>query len=193
MIRYIKGKIVVKNQESVIVLLDSGLGYLVATTSQVLQREIHQEVVLYTHLVVRENVLQLFGFLTLEELEVFERLIEVSGVGPKVGLSIMNIGPIGDLKQAIVQENQAYIASASGVGKKTAQKIILELQGRMPQLTLVGQKDDKAKGLKYNERAELTHALTDLGFPAFKIQSVLPKLQSRGFEDQFREALRLLR
>ena len=115
---------------------------------------------LYTSLVVREDSLTLFGFLTEEVRNLFELVQTVSGVGPKVALSIMGALTPEDLARAISQEDTSAIERVPGIGKKGAQRMILELKGKLHDLTSAG----SYKGHQPAWREQLTSALVSLGF-----------------------------
>ena len=106
-----------------------GVGYKVALTKEALAGlKPERTVSLWTHLVVREDVLDLYGFRTEEELRIFELLLTVSGIGPKSALAVMDVASVETLRSAISQANANYLTEVSGIGKKTAGKIILELK-----------------------------------------------------------------
>jgi Holliday junction DNA helicase RuvA len=121
-----------------LVLDVGGVGYrLLATPTAVRKAEAAEEVVLETHLHVREDALQLFGFADAGEREMFELLLGVNGVGPKVALAIVSgYGP-AELKRAIVREDAALFQTIPGIGKKTAQRVVLELRERIAPLAPV--------------------------------------------------------
>ena len=119
------------------ILIDvSGVGYKVAVTAdtaRLLGKQAKQKdkVSILTHLAVRENALDLYGFLHQSELELFLMLIEISGIGPKSALVIMGQAGVETLKKAISSEDVSYLTKVSGIGKKTAQKIVLELKDKL--------------------------------------------------------------
>src|SRR6266446_1306327 len=116
------------------VVLDvGGVGYLVSVSSTTRQKlpAPGGEYELHIHTVVREDQLALYGFSSVDELEMFEMLIQVDGVGPKVGLNILSAASLEILKRAIVSEDPAPIRRASGVGARTAAKVIIELKPRL--------------------------------------------------------------
>jgi Holliday junction DNA helicase RuvA len=132
MIAHLSG--VVRRAGGDFVVLDvGGVGYLVsvsATTRQKIPAP-GGEYELHIHTVVREDQLALYGFASVEELELFEMLIQVDGVGPKVGLNILSAASLEILKRAIVGEDPAPIRRATGVGARTAAKVIIELKPRL--------------------------------------------------------------
>ena len=107
-----------------------GVGYLVAATpSAVRQADGGDEIAVETYLHVREDALQLYGFADRRERELFVQLLAVSGIGPKVALAIVSGSPVADLRRAIVRGDSARFQAIPGIGKKTAERIVLELQG----------------------------------------------------------------
>jgi holliday junction DNA helicase RuvA len=137
MIGRLRGKAVAWNANGL--LLDvGGVGYrLLATPAAVRKADDADEVVLETHLHVREDALQLFGFADAPERELFELLLGVNGVGPKVALAIVSGYSPGELKQAIVREDAALFETIPGIGRKTAQRVVLELKEKIAPLAAV--------------------------------------------------------
>jgi len=133
----IRGRPVALDAEGLIVDV-GGVGYrLFATPSAVRKADGADEVVLDTHLHVRDDALQLYGFAEPAERELFEQLLSVSGVGPKVALAIVSGYSPGDLKRAIVREDADLFQTIPGIGKKTAQRVVLELKEKIAPLTAV--------------------------------------------------------
>ena len=129
MIAQLRGRPVARTTEGLVVDV-AGVGYLVqATPSALRQADGADEVTLLTYLNVREDALQLFGFAEPAERELFEQLLSVSGVGPKVALAIVSGSPVGELRRAILLEDTARFQAIPGIGKKTAQRVVLELKG----------------------------------------------------------------
>ena len=132
MIGYLRGNVVRSTGEQVVVEA-GGVGYLLSIPATARERvgRVGGQVELHVHTHVREDQLALFGFATPEELELFEQLIQVDGVGPKVGLAILSTASISVLKQAILNGDVAPIRRAPGVGPRTAQKVIIDLQPKL--------------------------------------------------------------
>lgn len=132
MIGYLRGRLVRSSGEH-LVLDVGGVGYLVSVPTTVRERigKVGDEVEVHIHTHVREDILALFGFGSVEELEFFKMLIEVDGVGPKVALGILGSSHIGVLKRAILAEDPALIRRAPGVGAKTAAKVIIDLKSKL--------------------------------------------------------------
>jgi len=136
MIASIKGKIKYIRGGAVIVDVQ-GIGYKVFTTPYTLGKIAGntEEVEFYIYTHVREEALALYGFLNLEELEIFELLISISGIGPKAGMGILTVASPKTIRTAILNEDSTILTKVSGVGKKTAERVILELQNKVAALT----------------------------------------------------------
>ena len=112
----------------------SGIGYRVHTTSPVLESirpDSREPMSFWTHLAVRENALDLYGFPDRDECAFFEMLITVSGIGPKTALAILNLAPAATLRRAVQSGETAYLTRVSGIGRKNAEKIVLELRDKL--------------------------------------------------------------
>ena len=137
MISRLRGKAVAWDADG-LVLDVNGVGYrLFATPAAVKKADGADEVVLETHLHVREDAMQLFGFADADERELFEQLLSVSGVGPKVALAIVSGYSPAELRRAIVREDDALFQTIPGIGKKTAQRVVLELKEKIAPLAAV--------------------------------------------------------
>jgi holliday junction DNA helicase RuvA len=133
----LRGKAVAWDADG-LVLDVNGVGYrLFATPAAVKKADGADDVVIETHLHVREDAMQLFGFADADERELFEQLLSVSGVGPKVALAIVSGYSPGELRRAIVREDDALFQSIPGIGKKTAQRVLLELKEKIAPLAAV--------------------------------------------------------
>lgn len=132
MISYIRGGLAAVEKEKVIIDVGGvGYGIFMPEASMGLLPQMGNEVKLHTYLNVREDTMQLFGFLTRDDLEVFKLLIGVSGIGPKGGLSILSKLTSDDLRFAVLSGDAKAISSAPGIGKKTAEKVIIELKDKL--------------------------------------------------------------
>jgi len=160
MIALLEGKIVKKDIDS-LVLFNDGVGYKIfSTEAQINQLNLKDDVKLWIHENIKEDKHDLFGFTDVAELELFEKLLSVNGAGPKAALAVLNIGSISDLKTALVNSNAKYIQQASGVGKKLAERLILELSGRLSDTALI----DNAGKASSHEDDEAYQALISLGY-----------------------------
>lgn len=150
------------------------------------------EVKLLTHLHVREDALTLFGFVDDEELTLFEMLISVSGIGPRSALSILSLAPVLRLKAAISSGEAELLQKSSGVGKKTAERIVLELKDKISAESFEGQ----AKTIQLIESdRDVYEALTSLGYTSQQAKETLSKIDASLSEtkDRLKEALKILK
>src|SRR3989344_7360725 len=157
MIGSIRGKIRHKDLTSLTIDV-SGVGYKVMVPTEIaLYATLEKEVLLWTHLVVRENALELFGFTEKETLDAFELLITISGIGPKSAIGILNIVTVATLRQAVASGDTSYLTRVSGVGKKNAEKIVLELKNKLKTT-----KEDE--GVDARIEGDALEALVSLGY-----------------------------
>jgi Holliday junction DNA helicase RuvA len=178
-----------------LVLDVGGVGYLLAATPSALRRaEGGEEVTLETYLHVREDALQLYGFADTAERELFLHLLGVSGIGPKVALAIVSSAPPGELRRAIVLEDPARFQAIPGIGKKTAERIGLELKDRLPRAAQVAGPAAPAASPGDQLRDDLISALLNLGYQRAAaekaVENVLKADPSPAFEQALRDALR---
>ena len=187
MIASLKGKIKFKKEKFVIIDV-SGVGYRVYCTLNTINKlgDCNDQVELFVYQHIRENMSDLYGFIDYEEQEFFEILISVSGIGPKAALSIMMLESVKTLKQAIASGQKTLLTKVSGIGSKTAERIILELQDKV--FALVG--DIK----QLSTDSEAIDALISLGYPANKAREALKQIPSKikKVEDRIKEALKTL-
>ncbi len=175
-----------------------GVGYACRTTTQTLGVLTQgKEAKLYTYLHVREDILELYGFVTENELKCFQMLIGVSGVGPKVALAILSANSPEGLAMAIVSGNEKALTSASGVGKKIAQRIILELKDKLAkgQLSTGGAGENFAGGITIipeDKLSEASAALAVLGYGQSEIAMALKgiDLENLKLEEIIKQALK---
>lgn len=169
-----------------LVLDVGGVGYLVAVTPSALRRaDGASEVAIETYLHVREDALQLYGFADAAERELFTRLLGVSGIGPKVALAVVSSAPPADLLNAIALGDSARFQAIPGIGKKTAERIVLELKGSIADALVASSDGGAPRELVARE------ALVELGFSVVEAERALagvdPDLPP---EERVREALR---
>ena len=192
MFYYIKGELV--HTEPTLAVIDvGGVAYAMtvsATTSSTLTRLGEtKDVKLLTHLIVREDGVELFGFYTDEELRLFKMLITVSGVGPKAAISILSTASVHDLIKAIVTGNQKAISAAQGVGAKTAARIILELKDKFGGADFNLTDDGTASDIPVfdsisasSKTRDAENALLVLGYTKSDISSVLKGIDVQNME-----------
>ncbi len=174
MIRYIKGSLAAVG-EADIVVDNHGVGYLIHVPVSLIENlpAVGQDVTVFTYLNVREDAMQLFGFGSMDDLEVFGQLITVSGIGPKAALAILGTMTADDLRFAVMADDDKTIAKTPGIGAKTARKLILELKDKLNfkdvvEGALERGEQQAAVGLQAQSSAvsDAVEALVALGYPA---------------------------
>jgi Holliday junction DNA helicase RuvA len=185
MIASIHGEIIKIETDSLIINI-GGIGFRVFTTDGTRQKVTSGDrIFLYTHLVVREEVLALYGFETEDEKEIFHLLLGVNGVGPRIAMAILSSLTVDNIRKAVLSEQPALLSRVPGVGGKTAQKIILHLQGKISA--------DKSlmETMKLKDvDSEVLEALTGLGYSVVEAQAALQSIP-RGTPDDLEIRLRL--
>ena len=157
MIAYLKGKILAKTNKSAILLVGE-VGYEIFLSTKALKKVSEgQELEFFIHNHVKEDAFDLYGFQTLEELDFFRKLISVSGVGPKTALNVLAIAEVEELKRAISSENASFLQQVSGIGKKTAERLVVDLKEKFI-VDLAG--DSTISG----SDKQVTEALMSLGY-----------------------------
>ncbi len=164
MIRLLKGALIAKEKQS-LTLMINGIGYQVFVANSLLACE-DKELTLHIHTHVREDSLTLFGFKNKEELNFFEQLIGISGVGPKMALCILDM-PLSTVQNAIVSEDVKTLSSVPGIGKKKAERIILELKNKI---------DPIAKNETSAIHPDVFITLETLGYKRHHIQAILSEV-----------------
>ena len=185
MIGQLTGKIIPLNAQSVIIDVN-GTGYEVfvsQTTHKAL--DFSQPQTLLTYLAVRETALELYGFTTLREKDLFTKLINVPGIGPKSAIAILSLAALDTLIQAIGKGDAAYLTTVSGIGKKSAEKIIIELRDKVETF------DQSTSNPELND---VFDALVALGYAPRDIREIITHLPQTATttNDQIKEALKLL-
>ena len=192
MYAFIEGKVCEKSAGS-LVLQAGGVGYLLSCSMTTLQAApaIGEMMHCHTHFSVREDAMELFGFATLEEKQLFLRLISVSGVGPKMALGLLGTMPPHDLNMAILMNDLTAICRAPGIGKKTAQRIALELKDKISQAEVesVSAIPAAAAGIPTDALSEAMEALIALGYTPMEARSALSTV--RGQSDRTDELVTL--
>ena len=184
MIARITGTII-SSTDKYLIIETHGIGYQVfATAETLLKHKNMTEISLWTNHIVREDAEELYGFETTADQLLFELLLGVSGIGPKSALGVMNVATIGTIARAVNMNDVSYLTKISGIGKKTAEKIILELRDKLPEIAL-------------NELDASTHdvldALVALGYSETAARDVIRSLDTlMDTQTKIREALRLL-
>jgi holliday junction DNA helicase RuvA len=194
-IAQLRGRLVRKDTQEVVVDV-SGVGYRVAIPLSTFYRlgELGGEVTLLTHTHVREDTLALFGFLTAAEQALFERLIAVSGVGPKLAISILSGIEAPDLVLALKSSDVARLTRIPGVGKKTAERLVLELKDKMQGLEAAA-REAPSEAQPASAQDDLVSALVHLGYSRPEAERGVERALKDGegrFEELLRRSLRIL-
>ena len=188
---YIEGTVTYKSFDFLVVDA-GGVGYKIGMAdSSISKVSVGEKRRIFTYLNVREDAMDLYGFLTEEELNLFRLLISVSGIGPKVGLGILSAISPSEFALAVVTGNVKVITKAPGVGPKVAQRIILELKDKMKKAEIAEMPEDY--GAFTDSSDEAVSALMVLGYSASEAKSVLSKVDTGlSVEDTVKQALKLL-
>lgn len=187
MIGFLEGDVRQTGEGCALVVV-GGIGYIVALTKETRSSlRLGERATLFTHLAVREDALDLYGFQNELELSFFKLLLSVSGIGPKSALAIMDIASVDTLRSAIASGNAGYLTTVSGVGKKTAEKIVFELKDKLGALSM-----EIPTALRGDEEA--LEAMRSLGYSVAEARDALRKVPHtiEGGSARLREALKLL-
>lgn len=191
---YIKGKYITKS-DSFAVIEAGGIGYKIYTSALNLEKmpSPGSELTMYTHLYVREDVMDLYGFSTNEEITLFLQLMSVSGIGPKAALSIMSVMTCEQFALAVITDDIKAITKAQGVGPKVAQRIVLELRDKLKTVDALPENAKSMVAEQENHCSEAVTALVVLGYTAGEakraVSGVDPGLP---VELMIKEALKIL-
>ena len=183
MIGMLTGKIVIKTSGSIILSVNN-VGYKILLPTTLFQKALlGEEKTYFTYTYVREDALELFGFNEGEDLVLFEKLLSVSGIGPKTALNVFSVGERSEILGAIGRGDTAFFKSVPRLGTKNAQKIILELKGKL----------DFGSGEEVSEEnSEVVDALVGFGFKKPEVMSILDKVEEGSVEEKIKQALKLL-
>lgn len=200
MVRFLRGQYLYYESGAIVIETSGGIGFrvFVSDTSSILTKREGDEIEVYTYMQVKEDGMALYGFADTEGLALFEQLITVKGVGPKAGLAIMSLGTPNQIKAVISGDDAASIAMAPGIGKKTAERVILELKDKVSALPLEG--DDLTAGIApaaapgSGERGEAVIALTTLGYSKKEAESAVASVPEEGLsaEEYVKKSLKFL-
>ena len=188
MIGHLKGTLIHQDLKSIILDV-SGVGYKIHTNTAVLNNKTGEVLEFWTYLAVRENALDLYGFEKKEELDFFELLLTVSGIGPKSALGILSVATIETLKKAIATGDTSYLNKVSGIGKKTAEKIVIELRDKLHAHKGEGESSNLLRG-----ESDVVEALKTLGYSQNEARDALKKVPNNieGTNARIKEALKIL-
>lgn len=184
MIALVSGEVAVRRGDHVVISC-GGVGYRLAVSSETLHRvpAVGKAAVLHTHLIVRDDALQLYGFATEEERDLFLMLIGVQSVGPKVALAVLSGGPPRELLRAITSGDTAALVAVPGIGKRTAERIIVELREKVGAVEITVARGDDPKLLA-------REALEGLGFSLQEADELLAGASGESPEELVAAALR---
>lgn len=174
MIAYLKGQVFQKNNKSIILLTNNQVGYEVFLTAQDLEQNRVNELAeffIYTH--VKEDALSLYGFKTQEQLNLFKQLLSVSGIGPRSALNVLGLADLTELKRAITSGDPSLLQQVSGIGKKTAERLVVELKEKI----LI---DLSAQTPVSNSDNQVVEALISLGYKERDAREAVRGLQIEG-------------
>lgn len=200
MISYIRGELVAIEEDKAIIDVQ-GVGYGIFMPGHALNQLPHigSEVKLHTYLNVREDAMQLFGFLTSDDLHVYKLVIGVSGIGPKGGLAILSTLSPNDLRFAVASSDAKAISAAPGIGKKTAEKLIIELKDKLSIEDTLPSGDSTldgtaSVGMSNENKTEAAQALVALGYDMTSSMKAVRKVDDldgiKSVEDILKEALK---
>lgn len=199
MIRHVTGEYLFYEKGAVVLETPGGIGLrvYVSDTSPVLNSREGETIRLYTYMQVKDDGMALYGFADRDALNLFELLLTVSGVGPKAGLAIMSIGTSNQIKAYISHKDAKSISKATGVGKKTAERVILELSDKVSPLPMGDHLEDVAASPAdafSDERSGAVLALTTLGYSKSEAEDAIGRVTEEGLsiEDYIRKALKYL-
>ena len=188
MIGLVRGEVVARRPAGVLLMTPGGVGYELAVSAETLRQvpAVGRETTLHTHLVVRDDALQLFAFATEEERDLFLLLVGVQSVGPKVALAVLSGGPPRELVAALAGGDTARLQAAPGVGKRTAQRIVVELREKVGEPTEVV----ASRSAPDDPRALARDGLLELGFAPAEADALLAGAEGESAEELLGAALR---
>lgn len=178
MIALLTGRVVSKTSPNELIVDVAGVGYQVLTTVATLEeaKGISEEITLYIYTHVREDTLSLYGFFTDEEKQLFIKLLKVNGIGPKLALAILSGVPPADFVQAVTSEDMVRLNAIPGVGKKTAERIIVDLKDKLLKMGGMLPCSNSAAAKKSTIYSDALSALTNLGYNQIMAERALGKI-----------------
>lgn len=196
MLHYIKGQVSMHIPGGV-VIENNGLGYelFVPENSSIYLTKEGESVLAYTAMIVREDNISLYGFGDKESLSMFHKLMTVSGVGAKAALAILSSMPLDEIRKAILFEDTATLTKANGIGKKSAQRIVLELKDKVGSISGFEKSSDVVDSVfAVDEKSEAANALISLGYTKSEAVSALAKIEDKSLtaEEYIKLALKRL-
>ncbi len=188
MISYISGKVIDKSEGAITILTSGGVGYTVFIKPNAVDVfKLDGDAQMLTYLSVSENALNLYGFANTEELELFKNFLNVSGIGPKSALYLLSLGTVNEIKGAIINGDIEYLTKVSGVGKRTAERIIVELKSKMSETS------SQLGSAEINENlSDVIDGLVAMGYSVQQAREAIKKIDTDGksSEQLLKEVLR---
>jgi Holliday junction DNA helicase RuvA len=192
MISIIEGTLLRKHENELVVMTAGGVGYRILGSPSTLQKgAVGEKITLETYLSIKEDRHDLFGFGSSAERELFKNFLTVSGVGPKTALHLLELGSVEEITLAIGRSDVDYLTKVSGIGKKTAERIVVELKGKVAK----GMSDAGITIHTGDVMSDVIDALVTLGYSALQARDVIKKIDSSGksSEQMLREALQQIK
>ena len=188
MIALVHGEVVVRRPDHVVVDV-GGVGYRLSVSAETLKQvpATGKDVLLHTHLIVRDDAMQLYGFASEEERELFLLLLGVQSVGPKMALGVLSGGSPRDLTGALAAGDTARFQAVPGIGKRTAERIVVELREKVDAPSIVITRGDGGP------LGEARDGLIDLGFPPATVEELLRVAEGETVEELIQSALKVAR
>ncbi len=186
MISYLEGKIVAKEKNSLILAVN-GIGYEVRVTPGLfLQSKIGEQIKIFTYFHIREDAQELYGVTNFEELNFFKQLVSINGIGPKSVLNILALGSIAEIKKAISSSDVTFLTKVSGIGRKIADRIIVELKDKLEKVEIKSGEDSSNLG-------DVIDALTGLGYSLNEARVAIKQVKEiKNTSIALKEALKIL-
>ncbi len=195
MIAHLSGTVLHK-EPKYLVVQTGGVGYKVSATERDMEMmRIGEHVSLWIHTAVREDAIDLYGFILQDGKEMFDHLLTVSGIGPKTALGVLNAAGHEKIRDAVVMEEVSYLTSISGIGKKMAEKIVLELKGKLAAIAGLDENGEPV-GQKYSAASQsdidTIEALKSLGYTHREAKDALEKLDAETRQKDIGEKIKIL-
>jgi Holliday junction DNA helicase RuvA len=193
MIAFINGEVIARRDDCVVVQTSGGVGYQLAVSAETLSQvgEVGETTALHCHLVARDDSFALFGFASEEERELFLMLLGVQGVGPKVALALLSGGPPRELANALASGDVARLQAVPGIGKRTAERILVELREKV--IGLGGEQNEITVTRGDDPRRIARDGLVELGFTMQEADTFVSGAQGDSAEDLLQSALKAAR
>lgn len=177
-----KGKVIYKDAESKFIVVENNdIGYQIFVLLNFFKKiNLNDEIKIFTHFHHKEDIQELYGFEKMEELEFFKKLISISGIGPKSALNILKQGKVENIKEAILNEKLDVLIKVVGIGKKMAQKIILELKNKIQDIKL----ETEIIKMNFSDDAQVIDGLISLGYTLAEARQALQEIPDSIIEPQ---------